>query len=254
MKYLIIFLLLISCKNSSDKDDRLIKFLETNYNFLAENTIGNYSFLKIRTLEYSKNIDKARMLKLDDLYQNKIQKIDSLFNSSISNKELFSEYKNITEELNYILDNKNIESIETESDLNSLEGKISAKTEILIAFNKAVHYLNDMRGIFCGVSFGLASEEIEIECISKENSKKEIVFSNSYLQKNYKKIEVIIDELKKNNSIIGRNIRYRHNNYSFASMRIDSLKKGKYQLKGKVRNYLDSGHQDFPIDYNFEIE
>lgn len=251
--FIFVVLLVYSCNDSSrGETDKMIQFLNTNYEFnlrvLNNNKAKYYNLVDDQPIR--KNIKLER---LDSIFKLLISEIDeALIKKEISKKVIFNKGNKFLSDLTEtVRDRKdfqisNFQNIESKSDELQLN---FIKNEIVIAMSYAFEYNSLLTSIRDGYSYA----KIDKIVLDKFDNKYKLTLFSEFGQKNIKNGHVLINSIKRNKIYekVSFNIK---NNYSFADIEFDTLQPGTYKIEGIIKYYDREGEFEIPFQKPFVVE
>lgn len=251
--FIILILSFFSCKKNQIEIDELNSFLQTNYEF--NNRVLNKhkaTYYNLISENPSRKIEKLN--ELDSIFTNLIFEIEKSKKKS-SNKLILSKSKELLQKLTKIVNNRK-DYLTTEYDkldylkLESDEVRLNyLKNKLVISMSYAFEYAS-LKTISCD---GLILVEIDSIMSSKYKKGVKLTLTSKNGQIDRENRHILINNLILNGK--ESKLKYKiEDNYSFADIKFDSLKKGTYHLNGTLRYYEREGKIDIPFEKKFSIE
>ena len=254
--YFLAIFTLLSCNNNQDEIEIMNSYLQVNYQF-------NSKILNQQKGDYYLRAELQPERKTESL--NALDSKYELFilsaNRAISNKEnniekLVLEYYDILNDITKIVNQRDdyllpkIDSVnKTKTTFN--EFRLNAmKNRLVIAMSYTFEYV---MGPTLTSDHFYKPGYVNTNISHIKNNGIKLTLSSDLIQKIPQNRQIIIDEIQFNGK--DKKINYELNdNYSFSDIVMDSLKKGKYHLKGVIRLYERTGKIDVPFNKKFEVE
>ncbi|MDT8412556.1 MAG: hypothetical protein RQ875_08860 [Vicingaceae bacterium] len=266
--YTFFILVIFSCGLSEEQVKEHERQYETYFEFADNNGQFFRISIAIEMVEspnsYFKKTYYQNVLKIDSLLKTSYYLIDSAITSP--NNYLFEEAQTMYDSTFSFINskfNKEEDGLKElylppyKSDfekLNISENKlmlIQMKIDLAISYCSYMELLYDLLKGGCS-GFGV-SPNLKSSSTVDSSGTVIINLTDEAMQLSKEGRHIIIEEVKKNGSSI--NPKYSStNDYTFANIRLDSLEKGNYQIKGKVRYYTVKGIKDYMFKEEIKVK
>ena len=258
MKKILLYLIIISCLSScnrDDKNDSINSFLITNFDFNTRDLNTKKAYYNQLSIEQP---NKYGSFKLNDSIYKVIQKKldNSISQNHKASDSLLIKYQKFINYLEtavegdstYMIHDKMLIPDDLKND--SQTHVLILKNNLAISMSYTYEYLTRYRTYDDNF---YVFDHIDAKAIINNVNKTEIILSSEIAQHNPYNRHVLVDQLTSNRKKI--DLKYESvEDFSFYKIVLDSLENGIYNLEGRVKYYNRDGEFEVPFSQEFEVK